>query len=85
MDFVYTLVGDPATKLATIKRKAAWQLVTFLGDLSEGTFSGGFGNMTVRGSYRIVGDTITVTVSEKPGSYSWEKVHSMLRSFIESN
>jgi hypothetical protein len=41
------------------------------------------GDMTVRGSYRIKGDQIAVTVSDKPESYSWDKVDLMLRDFIE--
>ena len=90
VDFKYTLVGDPAEKLATIKRKAAQKFVTFVGDLSGGTFSGDMplptiGDMTVRGSYRINGDQITVTVSDKPESYSWGKVDLMLRDFIEGD
>lgn len=58
--------------------------------LQKGSFSGGLslpllGDMTVRGSYRIVGDMITVTVSKKPSSYTWSQVDSMLRGFIESD
>jgi hypothetical protein len=88
--FEYTLRGDPAQKLGTIKQKAAQKFVTFIGDLQKGAFSGGLslpllGDMTVRGSYRIVGDKIIVTVSKKPSSYTWSQVDSMLRSFIESD
>jgi hypothetical protein len=90
MKFEYILRGDPAQKLATIKRKAAPRFVTFVGNLEKGTFSGGLslpllGDMTVRGSYKIVGDKITVTVSKKPSSYTWSQVDSMLRGFIESD
>lgn len=90
VDFKYTLVGDPAERLATIKRKAAQKSVTFVGDLSEGTFSGDMplpiiGDMTVRGRYRINGDQIIVTVYDKPESYSWDKVDVMLRDFIEGD
>jgi hypothetical protein len=90
VDFRYTLVGDPAERLATIKRRAAQKSVTFVGDLSSGTFSGdmplpAIGDMTVRGRYRIKGDQITVAVSDKPESYSWNKVDEMLRDFIEGD
>ncbi|UCE80304.1 MAG: hypothetical protein JSV94_03795 [Methanobacteriota archaeon] len=90
VDFRYTLVGDPAERLATIKRRAAQKSVTFVGDLSRGTFSGdmplpAIGDMTVRGRYRIKGDQITVAVSDKPESYSWNKVDEMLRDFIEGD
>ena len=88
MDFRYTLVGDPAERLAKIKQKAAEKSVTFVGDLSGGTFSGEMpsatiGDTTLRGRYRINGDRITVAVSYKPESYSWNKVDAMLRDFIE--
>jgi len=90
LKFEYVLRGDPAQKLVTIKQKAAQKFVTFVGDLQKGTFSGGLsppllGDMTVRGSYRIVGDKITVTVSKKPSSYTWSQVDAMLRGFIESD
>ena len=90
VDFRYTLVGDPAERLATIKRRAAQRSVTFVGDLTRGTFSGDMplpriGDMTVRGRYRINGDQITVMVSDKPESYSWNKVDEMLRDFIEGD
>ena len=90
VDFKYTLVGDPAERLATIRRRAAQKSVTFEGDLSRGTFSGEMplpkiGDMTVRGRYRIKGDKITVAVSDKPESYSWNKVDEMLRDFIEGD
>jgi hypothetical protein len=88
--FEYTLRGDPAQKLAIIKQRAAQKFITFVGDLQKGTFSGGLslpliGDMTVRGSYKIVGDTITVTVTKKPNSYTWSQVDAMLRGFIESD
>jgi len=90
MRFEYTLRGDPATKLAQIKQKASRKLVHFEGDLKQGKFSGGvslplIGDMTIKGSYKIVGDKITVTVSKKPSSYTWGQVDSMLKGFIESD
>ena len=88
--FEYTLRGDLAQKLAMIRQRAAQKFVTFVGDLEKGTFSGGLslpllGDMTVRGSYKIVGDKITVTVTKKPSSYTWSQVDSMLRGFVESD
>jgi hypothetical protein len=90
MKFEYTLRGDPAQKLAMIRRRAAQKFVTFVGDLQKGTFSGGLslpllGDLTVRGSYKIEGDKITVTVTKKPSSYLWNQVDAMLRGFIESD
>lgn len=62
----------------------------FEGDLKQEKFSGGvslplIGDMTIKGSYKIVGDKITVTVSKKPSSYTWSQVDSMLKGFIESD
>lgn len=90
MKFEYGLRGDPAQKLELIKMKAAQKFVHFVGDLEKGTFSGGLklpllGDMTVKGSYKIEGDKIIVTVSKKPSSYTWDRVNSMLREFIESD
>ena len=89
LKFEYRLRGDPTLKLAGIKQKASQKFVHFVGDLKKGTFSGGLklpllGDMTVRGSYKIEGDKITVTVAKKPSSYTWDQVDSMLRGFIES-
>jgi hypothetical protein len=39
--------------------------------------------MGIRGSYSIAGDKITVNVIEKPASYTWERVESELRAFVE--
>lgn len=90
MKFQYTLRGDLARKLQVIKQKAAQKFVYFVGDLKKGTFSGGInlpllGDMTVKGSYKIEGDKISVTVSKKPSSYTWNQVDSMLRGFIKSD
>lgn len=90
MEFEYALRGDTAQKLAMIRQKAAQKFVTFVGNLEKGTFSGGIslpllGNMTIKGSYKIVGDRIAVTVSKKPNSYTWSQIDSMLRGFIESD
>ena len=83
--FEFTIVGDPSRKLARIKLLAAQKRVTFRGGLGSGTFSGGISllGMGVRGSYSIAGDKITVNVIEKPSSYSWERVESELRGFVE--
>ena len=90
MDFKYTLVGDPAERLEIIKRRAAEKSVTFVGDLDGGTFSGDMplptvGDVTLRGRYRINGDQIIVAVSDKPESYSWNRVDAIFRDVIEGD
>jgi len=90
MKFQYRLRGNPSQKLALVKQRAAQKLVHFAGNLEKGAFAGGLslpliGDMTVRGSYKIEGDMITVIVSKKPASYTWSQVDSMLRGFIEGD
>ena len=82
-------MGDIAYKLEVIKRKALEKSVIFEGDLKRGTFSGGvqlplIGDQRIKGSYRIDGDIITVTVSKKPKMYNWGQIDSMLKGFMES-
>ncbi len=83
--FQFTIRGDPSQKLERIKSLAAQKGVTFRGGLGSGTFSGGISllGMGIRGSYSIAGDKITVNVTEKPSSYSWERVESELRAYVE--
>jgi hypothetical protein len=83
--FVFTIRGDLSRKLERIRSLAAQKGVTFRGGLGSGTFKGGisFLGMAIRGSYSIVGDKITVDVMEKPTSYTWDRVESELRGFVE--
>lgn len=87
--FEFTLQGDVSAKLEQIKRAAAAKRVSFQGDIRKGSFHGGVSipllgiKEVIDGSYTITGDRIRVTVREKPSSYSWEKVESELRGFIE--
>lgn len=85
--FKFILRGDPVQKLAGIRSAAARNMVYFQGDLKRGTFSGGISllgvDMKIKGSYRVEGDTILVTVSKKPSTMSWEQVETRLRGFVE--
>jgi len=88
--FEYSLRGDRAMKLTQIRQKAAEKKVLFEGDLAKGKFSGGVsmpfvGDMTIKGSYKIVGDKIIVTVSKKPSLYTWDQIDSMMRGFMEDD
>lgn len=90
MKFQYKLKGNPAYKLETIKRKASEKMILFEGNLESGTFSGGvnlpvIGDQRVKGSYRIKDEVITITVSKKPDVYTWSKIDSMLRDFVEGD
>lgn len=85
MKFEFMIQGDPAQKLQRIKALAAQKSVTIIGDLRGGTFLGGISilGMGIKGNYVISDDKIIVDVIEKPNSYSWQKVESEFRSFIE--
>ena len=83
--FTFVIKGDPSQKLNRIRMLAAQKGVAFRGDLKSGSFSGGLSllGMGIRGSYAISGNRITVNVIEKPNSYSWNRVESELRGFVE--
>ena len=87
-EFEFKLRGDLSEKLARIKTAAAKNMVYFQGDIKRGTFSGGisvFGfDMTIKGSYRVEGEKIVITVSRKPSTMSWDQVESKLKGFVES-
>ena len=85
MKFTFVLKGDPAIKLEQIKAAAAKRGVFFSGDLKSGRFKGGVSalGLGISGTYRIVGNKITVTVNEKPSIYSWADIGSRLRGFVE--
>lgn len=87
MIFEYNLEGDIAEKLARIRQAAARKMVIFQGDLNEGRFEGGISllgiDMTVKGTYRVVGQKITINMSKKPSTMTWAQIDSMLRGFVE--
>ena len=88
MKFEYSLRGDPTRRLELIKHKAFQRSIYIVGDSEKGTFSGcltlpSLGDMTVKGSFIVEGDKITVRASRKPSSYTWRQVDDMLRELIE--
>jgi hypothetical protein len=74
-----TTVG-PSKLLARIKRAASNNGATLVGDERSGRFL----HELIRGEYRMVGQTITVTVTEKHWLVPWPIVEARLREFVLS-
>jgi hypothetical protein len=74
-----TTVG-PSKLLARIKRAASNNGVTLVGDERSGRFL----HEMIRGEYRMVGQTITVTVTEKHWLVPWPIVEERLRELVLS-
>jgi hypothetical protein len=74
-----TTVG-PSKLLARIKRATSNNGATVIGDERSGRFL----HEMVRGEYRMVGQTVTVTVTEKHWLVPWPIVEARLREFVLS-
>jgi hypothetical protein len=74
-----TTVG-PSKLLARIKRAASNNGATVIGDERSGRFL----HEMVRGEYLMVGQTVTVTVTEKHWLVPWPIVEARLREFVLS-
>jgi hypothetical protein len=74
-----TTVG-PSKLLARIKRAASNNGATLVGDERSGRFL----HEMIRGEYRMVGQTITVTVTEKHWLVPWPIVEARLRELVLS-
>jgi hypothetical protein len=70
---------DPDTLVSEAKRVAEENDATFEGDTSSGSFSG----QGVEGNYEIQGQTVEVTITDKPTLAPWSKVESKVREFFE--
>ena len=60
------------------QRLAKENNVKLTGDETAGRFSG----PNIAGTYRIEGETVTVTYTEKPSTVSWFVLGSLTRNFI---
>jgi hypothetical protein len=70
---------DPSSLLERARRVAKENGVTLLGD--EG--SGRFPHPLVRGEYCMVGQTVTVTITDKQWPVPWPMVESQLRGLVQ--
>ena len=72
--------ADAALEKASTSVQAAGG--TFTGDTLAGTFSGKTPVGQVKGSYRVAGRVVTVTITDKPFVLSKALVESKVRSFF---
>ncbi len=71
---------SPTSLLARARRLARENGATLVGDKSSGRFS----HEMVRGEYRMVGQKVIVTVTEKHWLVPWPVVESQLRNLVAS-
>jgi hypothetical protein len=69
---------DPPSLLARASRVANENGATLVGDKQSGRFS----HDMLRGEYRIVGQTVIVTITEKHWLVPWPVVESQLRKLV---
>ena len=69
---------DPLSLLARSRRVAEENGTTLLGNKESGCFS----HDMVRGEYRMVGQTVIVTITEKHWLVPWPVVESQLRELL---
>ncbi len=84
--YVLTYKGDPKKKLEMFKGIARKEDVLFEGDESKGSFDGGPSvagiQLRFKGSYVVKGNSIEITIKEKPTLVSWELVEITLKGFF---
>ena len=69
---------DPDTLIKEARQVAKENDATFEGDTSSGSFSG----KGVEGNYQIEGQTVEVTITDKPTLAPWSKVESKVKEFF---
>ncbi len=70
---------NPSSLLARAKEAASEGGATFIGDERSGRFS----HTLVRGEYRMVGQTVIVTITDKHWLLPWPVVESHLRKLLQ--
>ena len=70
---------NPSSLLARAKKAASESGATLIGDKQSGRFS----HDMVRGEYRMVGQTVIVTITDKHWLVPWPLVESQLRKLIQ--
>lgn len=85
--FEFQLKGTPEEMLRSVAEFAKKYKMHFKGDLKSGGFSGGpriLGlEFKFRGTYKVQGKKVLITVVEKPPLVSWEQTRSVLSDFLE--
>jgi hypothetical protein len=70
----------PSSLLARAKKAASESGATLIGDKQSGRFS----HDMVRGEYRMLGQTVIVTITDKHWLLPWPVVEAQLRKFTSS-
>jgi hypothetical protein len=70
----------PSSLLARAKKAASESGATLIGDKQSGRFS----HDMVRGEYRMLGETVIVTITDKHWLLPWPVVEAQLRKFTSS-
>ncbi len=70
---------DSLSLLARARKVARENEATLVGDERSGRFS----HDMVRGEYRMVGQTVTVTITDKHWLVPWPVVESQVRTLVE--
>jgi hypothetical protein len=70
----------PSSLLARAKKAASESGATLIGDKQSGRFS----HDMVRGEYRMLGETVIVTITDKHWLLPWPVVEAQLRKFMSS-
>jgi hypothetical protein len=77
--FNIAFTGDAAALLNRARAIAVSNGAQISGDSSRGSFSG----KGIIGNYSVSGNTVSVTISDKPALIPWGIVESQLRSFFQ--
>ena len=69
---------NPSTLVSAAKKVANENNAILRGDAASGSFSG----KGVEGRYKIEGETVKITITDKPGLASWSTVESKVKEFF---
>ena len=76
--FSVTKTSDSLSLLARAKKMANDTGATLVGDGEAGRFS----HLMLKGEYRVTGDVVMVTITDKAWMVPWAVVESRVREFV---
>ena len=80
--FAFDLPGDPAAALAKASSLVKGAGGTFAGDADAGSFAGKTPVGEVKGTYRVAGSRVSVTITDKPFVVPKSVVESKVKGFF---
>ncbi len=78
--FSVNTTKNPDTLVSEARQVAEENDATFKGDTNSGSFSGN----GVEGNYEIEGETVEVTITNKPTLAPWSTVESRVKEFFQA-